>query len=257
MEITLKELCDNYNLTEQQIKKNFKKVQQKLLKKYKVALSKSGRGKDTLYKITLNQSNEAKHAISMFDEIKKEIFMDQKEFRDLIEWEFIIFLAISFTPYRVYRGTYKEFLDYMKLKPTAANVRKLKPILEDMHMKNYIIYSLDQTDENTFVVGLTKKIMKDMTISSYMVRRCKQLAEENNKHSWIILLKTWIGMQMMENCGIFTIEQFSKMTGLSPYQIREAKNILEGEEIFITSKVYESFTNCLGQEVELNAFYND
>lgn len=90
-----------------------------------------------------------------------------------------------------------------------------------------------------------------------MIRKCKEIAENNNKRSWIPLLKVWIGVVEAEKNQPFTNEDIAKITGLSEYQIRESKKLLESNDIFKTKKEYIDPRLCLGQSVELNGFYNE
>jgi predicted transcriptional regulator len=82
--------------------------------------------------------------------------------------------------------------------------------------------------------------------------RCQKLAKENNKQSWIPLLKTWVGVQYMYDKQPFTMSELCDVTGLSPYQIRESKKILEKDLIFTTSKAYISYDRCIGSNVDIN-----
>ena len=95
-----------------------------------------------------------------------------------------------------------------------------------------------------------------MKVGIDMVRTCKRIAEENNKQSWVPLLKTWLGMQIMSEEQPFTVAQLEALTGLSPYQIRESKKLLESNDLFKTTKAYQTFSKCIGQNIELNGFYN-
>ena len=53
------------------------------------------------------------------------------------------------------------------------------------------------------------------------------------------------------------MERLSQVTGLSPYQIRESRKVLEKDELFVTSKAYVSYDTCIGTNVELNGIYKE
>lgn len=55
---------------------------------------------------------------------------------------------------------------------------------------------------------------------------------------------------------LFKMEDLAEATGLSLYQVRENKKLLESNEIFRTTKVYTDYQTCIGTIVELNSFYN-
>ena len=63
-------------------------------------------------------------------------------------------------------------------------------------------------------------------------------------------------MQMMAERKLFKMEDLAEVTGLSPYQVRENKKLLENNEIFKTTQVYLDYQTCVGTTVELNGFYN-
>ena len=60
----------------------------------------------------------------------------------------------------------------------------------------------------------------------------------------------------MAEKGLFKRDDLTEVTGLSLYQINESKKLLEGNEIFKTTKTYADYQTCLGTTVELNGFYN-
>lgn len=63
-------------------------------------------------------------------------------------------------------------------------------------------------------------------------------------------------MQIVADQGIFKMSELESITGLSAYQVREAKKLLEKDDIFRTSRAYIAFNTCVGSQVELNGFFN-
>ena len=96
-----------------------------------------------------------------------------------------------------------------------------------------------------------------MAIGIGMINRCQELAKKYNKNSWVPLLKTWIGIQYMYDKQPFTMKELCDLTGLSSYQIRESKKILEHDNLFITSKAYIGYDTCIGSKVDLNGIYEE
>ena len=90
-----------------------------------------------------------------------------------------------------------------------------------------------------------------------MVKICKKLADSYNKRSWIPLLKTWLGVQLMAAHQPYTVQDLARTTGLSEYQIRESNKILQECEVFKTSRAYADYQRCIGTTVDLNheSFY--
>ena len=58
----------------------------------------------------------------------------------------------------VFRGSYKEFLGYVDVEGTAANIGALKLALADLLEKEYIMYQVDKTNEEYFIAGLERDV---------------------------------------------------------------------------------------------------
>jgi len=46
----------------------------------------------------------------------------------LMNWDFIIFLAIVITPMGVFRGSFTDFLKYVEINVTETNIEALKEL---------------------------------------------------------------------------------------------------------------------------------
>ena len=252
--MTRKELCENYNLSETTVQKQFSRVQNTMLKKYNLVLTKTGRGEKADYQVQLYKK-EDRRALTMMQEDKREVLIEQKGFSNLVDFNFMVFLAICTTPMGTFYGSYEDFLDYVQIKKSKNNEENLKEALTMLSAAKYINYTVDETNEDYFNAFLFKRTRDDMAISLDMAERCQRLAKENNKKSWVPLLKTWIGVQYMYDKQPFTLTELSAITGLSAYQIRESKKVLEKDELFTTSKAYISYNQCIGTNVELNGIY--
>ena len=251
--MTRKEVCKKYNLSESAIKNNFGRTQQTMLKKYGLILTKTGRGSEVDYQVTDSEGNEGR-ALAMSQEKSRQIMIAQDSLK-AIDFNFVVFLAICMTPMKTFYGSYEGFLEYAELKKTPDNIRNLKDALDDLAANQYIEYIVDKTNENYFNVFIFKKVREDLAISLDMTLRCQKLAKQYNKKSWIPLLKTWVGIQYMYDKQPFTMKELSDKTGLSEYQIRESKKILESDNLFTTSKAYLSYNTCIGSTIDLNGIY--
>lgn len=252
--MTRKELSEQYGISESSIKTNFPRTQKKFLEKYGIILTKTGRGEKTDYQVSYGIDNDGR-ALTIKKESKREFMLATQEFSNLIDFNFMVFLGICMTPMTTFYGTYKDFLDYVEVKHNKTNLQYLHNALETLAEKKYIKYDIDETNEDYFWAGLYYRTRKDMAISLDMVERCQKLAKENNKKSWIPLLKTWIGVQYVYDKQPFTIAQLCEITGLSKYQIIESKKVLEKDNLFTTSKAYVSYNTCIGTNVDLNGIY--
>lgn len=248
--MTVKELSEKYNLSESSIKNNFGRIQKSMLKKYGLILTKTGRGINTDYQVTDSEGHEGR-ALAMSQEKSRQVMIAQDSLKTM-DFNFVVFLAICMTPMKTFYGSYEGFLEYAELEKSKENLENLKEALNVLSASDYIYYTIDKTDPNYFNVFIFKKVREDMAISLDMTMRCQKLAKENNKQSWIPLLKTWVGVQYMYDKQPFTMSELCDVTGLSPYQIRESKKILEKDLIFTTSKAYISYDRCIGSNVDIN-----
>ena len=249
--MTLKEVCEKFGYSESTVKTQFSKVQQKLLKDKNIKLVKTGRGNNVVY---YEEALEDKRALTMYQEPQHEIFISQD--LTLINWEFHIFLAIVTTPMKTFRGTIEQLLQYMDIPVSSGNKEKALEAIKQLIEKHFIGYWLDPTDDSYFSLIIYRKVEEEMKIDYIMLLICKELADKHNKKSWIPLLKTWVGVQLLEKSQPYTLARLQQLTGLSAYQIRDCNKILKENDIYITSRAYNGMTRCLGSMVDLNGFYN-
>lgn len=249
--MTLKELCIKYGYSESSVKSKWSQVQKSILKKTGVKIEKIGRGSNISYEEQVPADNRA---IVMFEETKDAILMNKDVFT-YENLEFTCFLGIVLTPMMVFRGSYLDLTRYIGLEISSENIERVKNAIFELKNRNIVFVYEDHTTEREVVtITLVAKAEEEMKIGITMIQTCKRLADENHKHSWVPLLKTWIGMQVMSESQPFTTSELESLTGLSAYQIRENKRILEQNDVFKTSKAYISYTRCVGQNVDLNVF---
>lgn len=249
--MTLREICDKLDLSESSVKTNFTRTQKILLKK-NIKLIKNGRGAAATYEIEYLNDNRA---MTIYEELKKDIILSN-ESMEFPNWEFLVFLAIVTTPMIVFRGSYKEFLQYVQMKDSENNLKNLKEALEGLASRDIIVYMIDKTDEDYFIATIYRKIEEDMKIGIDMVKECKRLQEKYHKQSFIPLLKTWLGVQILVENQPFVIRDIVNITGLSEYAVKESHKILKESEIYKASRAFKTINCCVGVNAELNGFYN-
>ena len=252
--MTLQELSEKYQMSESSIKNSFPRTQASILKKHGVKIVKEGRGDKTQY---YEEWLDDQRALTMYEETKGTVMINSEQL-SMVNWDFHVFLGIITTPMLVFRGSYEDFLRYASIPVNNNNIWELKMALQHLVARDYISYQIDKTNDNYFVAALWYQTEKDMEIGIEMVRTCKQLAEAYNKRSWIPLLKTWLGVQMMSKHQPYTVAQLADITGLSDYAIRESTKILGDCAVFQTSRAYEAYKKCTGTNVEFihEAFYD-
>ena len=250
--MTAQELCQKYGISENYLARNFPTVQKSIIKKYQIKIEKEGRGKAAIY-LEIPLIND--RAMSMYEETKDTFALNSASFT-LTNADFCCLVAIILTPMMVFRGSFKDFCHYMQINDSKENIAAIKEALTRLSSQDYINFIIDKTDNNYFAAILYRKAEQDMQVGIDMVKNCKKIADEHNKRSWVPLLKTWLGVQLAAENQPFTIAELEAITGLSKYQITESKKLLESNDMFKTSKAYQSYHRCIGQNVDLNAFYN-
>lgn len=253
MILTLEEVCEKYNVSQSSVKTKWKRTKESIIKKYGVSLEKRGVGASALYEECFENDNRA---ITIYEEVNENLGISEEQIR-LMNWDFLTFLGIIITPMLVFRGSYVDFLKYLGVTVSKEHIEEIKASLLELQSRNFIIYHIDDTDENYFVASLYRKVEQEMQVGITMIKRCKMIAEANNKQSWIPLLKVWVGVQQAEKNQPFTNKDLERITGLSEKVISANKKLLEQDEIFKTRKKYiAGTTSCVGQEVDINGFYN-
>lgn len=250
--MTLQEVCQKYEVSESSMKTAFPRTQQSILKKHGIKIIKEGRGQNASY---YEEDEKYKRALTLYNEDKESIIMDKQEL-ELMNWDFLVFLAIVTTPMVTFRGSYVDFLNYVDINITDANIRMLKDALIELKKRDLIQYIVDKTDSTYFIASIYRKVEEEMSIGIGMVKTCKQLAEKHHKRSWVPLLKTWLGVQMLSEHQPYTVASLCAITGLSAYQVNDSNKILKESVVYRTSKAYTDYQRCVGQNVELNGFFN-
>ena len=251
--MTAEEVVEKYGGTVDSLKNQFKRYQTKILNKYGVWLTKTGRGDKTIY------SEEIKNdmrALTIYEEKQNNIAIGQDTIK-MDNWQFLVFVAIVTTPLKVFRGSYKDFLKYAGINITEENKTILKINLLALEERGLIMYMIDKTDNNYFTATLVRKAEVELQVGIEMIRDCKRIADENKKKSWVPLFKTWLAVLIMEEHQPFRNKDLEELTGLSEYTVRESKKLLESGHVFKTKKKYIDYQTCLGQMVDINGFYNN
>ena len=114
-----------------------------------------------------------------------------------------------------------------------------------------------------FTASILAKVEQSLHIGVDMVQRCMKLQKENSMNSWVPLLKTWLGLQIIaigNKQEIFTMNQLENITGVNKKMLTKCKKILEQDNLFQTSRAFAAKDLCIGQNINLNGLeydYND
>ena len=249
--MTQEEVCKKFNVSKSSLTSNFKRTAASILKKYGIKLLKKKENGQIIY-FTIEDD---KRALSIIEEPKEMFFVDGETMK-LEQWEFVVFLAIIVSPMLVFRGSYEEMLNYMNFSTVENYIIAVKAALESLAAKHYIMYVIDETDNNYFMAGLFRAVEQEMNVGIGLVRRSKELADKYNKRNYIPILKTWVQYQICEREGVeyTTAAQIEERTGLNYYSLHEATKILEEENIIKRKFLYADSDLRIGTKTTLNAF---
>ena len=139
--MTRQELCEKYNLSEDAVKNKLGRTKQKLLKEYNLILTKTGRGEKADYQVTFAEGGD-RRASTMLKEEKRDIMIAENSFSTLLDFNFMVFLAICTTPMGTFYGSYEDFLNYVEVKKSKYNLDNLKEALTMLSAAKYINYTV-------------------------------------------------------------------------------------------------------------------
>jgi hypothetical protein len=245
--MTAEEISERYGYSVSSIKKNFPRTAASIEKKYGIVLIKCKKDGRTYYEISDNRAE------TIYDETK-EIVNIGKQTLNLANYEFFCFLGIIMTPQGIFRGTRKDFLNYVGIPINNKNLSMLDVVMQELVKKEYIMFDVD---EDYIIVYVKRKIEKEMQVGINMIKHCRAIAEKHHKGGDKIsqLIKVWLAVQICIDNPPFTYEDISELTGLSTYQIRDVKKMLEEDEIFKLSRVGSYYLNK-GWTGDMNGFYS-
>ena len=246
--MTLKEVSEKYGYSEGSIKKNFPKTAAAIQKKYGITLFKikDGKTKQVFYYAG------DKRAKSMYEELGEEIDITNESLK-LTNYQFLLFLGLAIVPMKVFRGFKTEFLDYVEIPNTKKNLDKLDDALKDLVKKGY--FSVIKDGEK-LVIYINWEIERKLLVETKILKECKKIIEKYNKNNEKVsqLIKVWLAFQICSENIPFTYRDVMQLTGLSLYQVRDAKNLLVKQGAFEMKRVGKYLTN-LGWNSEENAIY--
>lgn len=194
-------------------------------------------------------------ALTIFDE-NKDLFVPLDSLQ-LQTYEFYILLVIVVSEYGTYRGTYEHLLKYMGMQVTKKNIKLVDAAIKSLKEKKYLL-DIDIMDDGKFTLILRTDIEKKNAVTIEMLKESKKIIERNGKSIKYLprLIQVWVAIQECQKHQPFTYAELQEMTGLSNYQIRELKKLLENNNIFLSNRA-GGYWKCLGMTVDLNAFYNN
>lgn len=245
--MTVEQVSEKYGYSVISLQKNFPKTSAAIEKKYGVTLIKCKKKGKTYYQI------DDHRAETMYDQSKENINIGKKTLK-LANYQFFVFLGILMTPQGIFRGTREDFLKYVGISATKKKISDLDIVLEDLAKRDFIIFDVD---EDYIIVYVKRRIEKELQVGINMLKHCKDMINQKGKNSKKIsqLIKVWLAIQICLQDQPFTYKDIADLTGLSIYQIRDAKKILDKKEVFNLSRAGTYMQN-MGWEGDQSIFFD-
>ena len=250
MKMTLEQLCTTYGYSEKSIKSNFRRTAQSFKRKYGLDLIKCTSYKGVYYQIS------SPRALTMYEEIKNEVYIPIESIK-MDDLACFVLVGVAATPQGVFRGTRKDFLDYIGLSHSKKNVELLDQVLNRItNVQQWpLIY---QEDGDFIIIYIQREFEKQRIINIKMLRECQEMARKYNKQSMKIiqLFKVWQAYRINEQKGIkpLTDKILQQYIDLSQKQISDIRKILEAEDLINTIRVGTA-KRCYGHDYSTSAYY--
>ena len=251
--MSLEELCSKYNIAQSTVLTKFKRTQETILKKYGVNIIKVGRGSSAEYLESLDNNTRA---MTLYKEEGNTLFYVDSEMIGLELWEFMILIVLLAKPELVFRGTYKMLAGYLDKRATAANLGAIRQAIENLKNKGHILFVQDT--EDYFIIGLRRQAEKKIVdLQLDVIKKCHEIAEINHKKDWVPLTKIIAAAMYLKDREPCTVEDIKQLTGLTEYNIRESKKLLQENNLVIYHKENICDGNdiyCIGSSADINGF---
>ena len=248
--MTLQEVCQKYGVSESSMKNQFARTVEKIRVKTGVVITKTGRGLQAVYTEAFPQ------ALTYDDEQNRvENFPIMLEALSLAEWQFLVLLCVLSSPFGVFRGTPRTFLEYYRMGATDQRVQEIRNAVEELAKNEWVQVIYDtSTNEGYFTLYIKRAMEQELEVRFPQIAACRTIMDKHKQRSFIPLLKVWLATEELQRVQPYTVAQLEEMTGLSEYTIRKSNKILEEENIIRMHKVYTDPTTCIGRQVDINAF---
>lgn len=251
--MSLEELCTKYKVSQSSVLTKFKRTQESILKKYGVSIIKVGRGASAEY---LESLDSGSRAMTLYEEQNNTLFYMDAEIIGLELWEFMILIALLAKPELVFRGTYKMLIEYLDKRATPANLGAIKQAIINLKNRGHILFAEDS--DEYFIIGLRRQAEKKIVdLQLDVIKKCHEIAEINHKKDWVPLTKIIAAAMYLKDREPCTVEDIKQLTGLTEYNIRESKKLLQENNLVIYHKENVCDGNdiyCIGSSADINGF---
>lgn len=251
--MTIKELSEQYNITEDNIKKHFARVQDKL-KQENINI--------TRVKVAVGEYDY--QVVPLYDnEIAEEGYIDYDILESKESFMCNILFTLSTYEQKGYGGSIDRFLEEQLSVPTNQYYKnKLKEVLQELKLQGYILYDMNKKD---MAIGLTEKCSKDLKFQSTFLEDCKTLAAQCGLKSYVNVFKIFVAMFVLLDLfgdmeTAITYKEISNLIGISRDTISSIFKKLSSQDIVRLGKLeYEineerGTIKCKGRKIDINSF---
>lgn len=250
IKMTAQQVAEGFGYSLSSIKTKFKRTQQSIKKKYGVQLVKC-QGLQGTYYIISDQ-----RAKTMFDQVKCELYVPIETLKMDTLACFVV-LGVAATPQGVFRGTKKDFLDYIGLSHSTKNIELLGEVLNTFaNVEGSPL--ICKEDKDYIIIYIERQFEKQRIVTIKMLRACKQIVQRNNKQTLKIiqLWKVWEAYRINQQNGvkILTNKDLQKYIDLSSKQIRDIRKLLQKQDLININRAGNAI-QCYGQNYATAAYY--
>lgn len=250
---TVEEIAQMYGYSVSSLKNSFTRVAASIKKKFGVNVIKCKDVTGIYYLIQIQR------ALTIFEEQNKEIYIPEETIK-MDDLQAYIIIAVAAMPQGVFRGTIKQFLDYIGLSHTKKNIDLFQAVVDKFIENEETSYVKCERDKVTITIYIKDIVEQALIFSIDMLRECRRIIEQNNKQSIkvIQLMKVWEAYRLNWYRGNnpITDQSIAKDTGLSIYQISQNKKLLNNSGVIQLKKQNEA-TYCKGTGINPNVFYDN
>lgn len=245
---TAQQIAQMYGYSVSSLKSNFTRTAASIKQKFGVDITKCKDINGVYYRI------EIPRALTIYEELKDEVYVPLETIKmdDLAAY---IVIAVAAMPQGVFRGTAKQFLDYIGLSHNKRNIELFYEAIKNFINNEESSPVKCEKDEKSVIIYIKDNVEEALILTISMLRECRRIIAENNKQDIkvIQLLKVWQAYRLSYYNGVnpLTDKDIAAYTGLTTYQIGKNKQLLKNNNIIKLDKK-NTATYCLGTEFELN-----
>lgn len=247
---TIQQISQMYGYSVNSLKNNFTRTATFIKKKFGVDIIKCRDINGIYYRV------EIPRALTIYDEQNKDIYIPIETIK-LDDLQAYVIIAVAAMPQGVFRGTAKQFLDYIGLSHTKKNIDLFYEIVNKFIENEQTSYVKCEKDQKSVIIYIKDIIEEKLILTINMLRECRRIIEESHKQDIkvIQLLRVWEAYRLNYYNGVnpLTDRDIAEYTGLSVYQIGKNKELLKNNGIIKMEK-QNTATYCKGTEYQLNAF---